>query len=154
MAVVVMVPVLELITVYCCGLLVKILSLGMQTFFICFSFVCVVNKKSLFLKQERAKSLPWIVGCCSYGPCFWVDYNLLLWSFGNDTVIGYAQIFSCFSFVFVFLHFIELFSSQSCSLFITLQASVLFSWLYGLLCSTTNICLSTSVPTPLTVTPC
>ena len=52
-----MVPVLELITVYCCGLLVKILSLGMQTFFICFSFVCVVNKKSLFLKQEREQNL-------------------------------------------------------------------------------------------------
>ena len=38
-------------------------------------------------------------------------------SFGNDTVIGYAQIFSCFSFVFVFLLFSKLFSSQSCSLF-------------------------------------
>ena len=45
----------------------------------CFSVtpVCVVNKKYLFKKKkgggggrDREKSLPWIVGCCSYGPCF------------------------------------------------------------------------------------
>ena len=61
--------------------------------------LCVLWIKKIFIfekERKRKKSLPWIVGCCSYGPCFWVDYNLLLWSFGKDTVIGYAEFFHLF----------------------------------------------------------